>query len=97
MDDEERGVTADVPPALRDPHGDLDRTSLPPPASPGDFGRIWMRGTSAVALPQLLLLLLVAGFMLPSRANAALRRGVVEMEERVGVREERYCCCCCCC
>jgi hypothetical protein len=55
-----------------------------------------MRGTSAVALPQLLLLLLllVAGFMLPSRANDALRRGVVEMEERVGVREERYCCCC---
>ncbi len=92
-----------MPPPLW-PHGDFDRESLPPapplaspspPPSAGDFARICIRGTSAAAIPQreLLLVAVVDGCMLPSRENCTLRRGVVEEEEeRVGVRDERYCC-----
>ena len=45
-----------------------------------------MRGTSTAALPQLPLL--------ASRDNGTLRRGVLEAEERVGVRLFRVACCC---
>ena len=45
-----------------------------------------MRGTSTAALPQLPLL--------ASRDNGTLRRGVLESEERVGVRLFRVACCC---
>ncbi len=81
-----RGLT---PAARPRPHGDLAAASLPPPLSPGDFARIWMRGTSAAALPQLPLL--------ASRANGTLRRGVLEAEARVGVRLLLLLLLACCC